>query len=167
MATQSEILNKVSEIATSQKYEKTFDFVRSFTARANSCESFTIPITTEGPFIQLSINIRVTKNSIKHVDPEDPTTDEHFCGVKIRFKSQSQGNAQSSDFIPVQLIGTPLHDDFPRYGARPFFYYYPKGDALIIEYDNRAPSSLNGETYTMANEQVDVCFNGKLYPLGF
>lgn len=166
MATQSEIIAKLGAIAETQKYEKTFDFTRSFVAKANTCESFTIPLTTEGPFVQESVNIRVSKNSVKHVDPDDPSLDEKFCGVKIRFKSQSQGNSQSSDFLPVQLIGTPLHDDFPRYGARPFFYYYPKGDALIIEYDNREPQPLNGETYTMADEQVDICFNGKIYPLG-
>lgn len=166
MATQAEILKNMNEIAESQKYKKTFDFVRSFVARANTADSFTIPLTTEGPFVQHSINIRVTKNSVCHVDPDDPSTDVNICAVKLRFKSQSQGNAQSNDFVPVQLIATPLHDDMPRYGARPFFYFYPKGDALILEYDNREPESLNGETYTMADERVDVCFNGDLYPMG-
>ena len=165
MATKSEILKKVNDAAESQKYEKTFDFVRSFVAVAGTADSFTIPLTNEGPFIQESLNTRVTKNSTVQTDPLDPSTVKNFCGVKLKFKSQAAGNSQSSDFIPVQLIATPGHDDFPRYGSRPFFYFYPKGDALILEYDNRAPDSLNGEVYTMANEQVDICFNGKIYPV--
>lgn len=51
----------------------------------------------------------------------------------------------------------------PRYGSRPFLYVYPKGDALVIEYDNRAPKALNGETFSMADERIDICINGKLY----
>ena len=162
MATLAEITKKVNDAKESQKYEKTFDFVRSFVAEAGKADSFTIPMTTEGPFIQESYNIKYTKNST--VTPAGGTA-KNFCGVKVKFKSQSAGNSQSSDFIPVQLISTPGSDDMPRYGARPFFYFYPKGDALVIEYDNRAPDSLNGETYQMANELIEICFNGKIYPL--
>lgn len=165
MSTKSEIFKKVNDFAESQKYEKTLDLVRSFTADANTADSFTIPLTTEGPFVQESYNIRVSQNSTVQTDPNDPSTIKPYCAVKIRFKSQSAGNAQSSDFIPVQLISTPGYDDSPRYGARPFFYYYPEGDALIIEYDNRTPKSLNGEVYTIKNEIVDICINGKVYLL--
>lgn len=161
MATKAEILQKVNDAQNSQRYEKTFDLVRSFVAKAGMAESFSIPLTTEGPFIQESYNIRVSHNST--VTKDGNTT--AFCGVKLKFKSQSAGNAQSSDFVPVQLIATPGYDENPRYGARPFFYFYPKGDQLVIEYDNRAPTPLNGESYTMANEQIDICLNGKLYPI--
>jgi hypothetical protein len=52
----------------------------------------------------------------------------------------------------------------PRYGTRPFMYVYPKGDALVIEYDNRAPAALvTGDTYSMKDEQIEICFNGYLY----
>lgn len=163
--TRAEITKKVNDARETQKYEKTFDLVRSFVAEAGKADSFTIPLTNEGPFIQESYNIRYSENSTVQIDPDDPSTIKNFCGVKLKFKSQAAGNSQSSDFVPVQLISTPGSDEMPRYGARPFFYFYPKGDALIIDYDNRAPDSLNGEVYTMKDETIDICFNGKIYPL--
>lgn len=163
--TSAEITKKVNDSRETQKYEKTFDLVRSFVAEAGKADSFTIPLTNEGPFIQESYNIRFSENSTVQTDPNDPTTKKNFCGVKLKFKSQAAGNSQSSDFVPVQLISTPGSDEKPRYGARPFFYFYPKGDALIIDYDNRAPDSLNGEVYEMKDETIDICFNGKIYPL--
>lgn len=167
--TSAEITKKVNDARETQKYEKTFDLVRSFVAKAGTADSFTIPLTNEGPFIQESYNIRYSENSIvqTQTDPDDPSTivRKNFCGTKLKFKSQAAGNAQSSDFVPVQLISTPGSDEKPRYGARPFFYFYPKGDALIIDYDNRAPDSLNGEVYEMKDETIDICFNGKIYPL--
>lgn len=159
MASVAEISAKLNDAKTTQRYCKTFDLVRSFVAKAGTAESFSIPLTTEGDFIQESYNIRYTKNS--SFTKDGVTT--NFCGTKLKMKSQAAGNSQSSDFLPVQLIATPGVDDMPRYGARPFFYFYPKGDQLIIEYDNRAPTQLNGETYTMANEQIDICLNGKIY----
>lgn len=163
--TSAEITKKVNDARETQKYEKTFDLVRSFVAEAGKADSFTIPLTNEGPFIQESYNIRYSENSTVQSDPDNPSTIKNFCGVKLKFKSQAAGNSQSSDFVPVQLISTPGSDEMPRYGARPFFYFYPKGDALIIDYDNRAPDSLNGEVYTMQDETIDICFNGKIYPL--
>lgn len=163
--TSAEITKKVNDARETQKYEKTFDLVRSFVAEAGKADSFTIPLTNEGPFIQESYNIRYSEHSTVQSDPDDPSTIKNFCGVKLKFKSQAAGNSQSSDFVPVQLISTPGSDEKPRYGARPFFYFYPKGDALIIDYDNRAPDSLNGEVYTMHDETIDICFNGKIYPL--
>lgn len=163
--TSAEITKKVNDARETQKYEKTFDLVRSFVAEAGKADSFTIPLTNEGPFIQESYNVRYTENSTVQTNPDDPTTKKNFCGTKLKFKSQAAGNAQSSDFVPVQLISTPGSDEKPRYGARPFFYFYPKGDALVIDYDNRAPESLNGEVYEMKNETIEICFNGKIYPL--
>ena len=52
-----------------------------------------------------------------------------------------------------------------RVTVRARSFIYPKGDALIIDYDNRAPDSLNGEVYDMKDETIDICFNGKIYPL--
>lgn len=163
--TSAEITKKVNDARETQKYEKTFDLVRSFVAEAGKADSFTIPLTNEGPFIQESYNIRYSENSTVQTNPDDPTTKKNFCGTKLKFRSQAAGNAQSSDFVPVQLISTPGSDEKPRYGARPFFYFYPKGDALVIDYDNRAPESLNGEVYEMKNETIEICFNGKIYPL--
>ena len=163
--TSAEITKKINDARETQKYEKTFDLVRSFVAEAGKSDSFTIPLTNEGPFFQESYNIRYSQNSTVQTNPDDPTTKKNFCGTKLKFKSQAAGNAQSSDFVPVQLISTPGSDEKPRYGARPFFYFYPKGDALVIDYDNRAPESLNGEVYEMKNETIEICFNGKIYPL--
>ena len=161
MATLAEITNKVNAARQTQQYEKSFDLVRSFVAKANTADAVTIPLTNEGPFIQESLNIRFTKRSKYTIDGTD--TNENF--VKIKFRSQAAGCAQSSDYIPVQLIATPGSEESPRYGARPFFYYYPKGDALIIEYDNRQPAQLNTETYTMQDELIEICITGKIYPM--
>ena len=71
-----------------------------------------------------------------------------------------------NDYIPVQLIATPGADDSPRYGSRPFTHIYPKGDNIVIEYDNRAPEVLvTGDVYDMHDEKIDICFNGKIYPI--
>lgn len=156
------IVNKLANLFATQRFEKTFDFTRTFVAKANTADSFAIPITNEGPFIQESYNIRFTENS-RYVKDGNTVS---FCGVKIRFKSQADNAAQSNDYIPVQLISTPGAQSMSRYGARPFLHAYPKADVLIIEYDNRAPEVLNGETYTMADERIEICFNGKIYPVG-
>lgn len=161
MASMAEINAKVAALKQTQSYEKTFDFTRSFVAKANTADSYAIPITNEGPFLQESYNIRHTENSTVTVG--GVTT--NFCAVKLKMKSQADNAAMSNDFIPVQLIATPGAPDGTRYGARPFLHIYPKGDVLIIEYDNRAPAALAGETYSMADERIDICFNGKLYPL--
>lgn len=157
----AEITNKVNAAEQTQRYEKSFDLVRSFVAKANTADSVTIPLTNEGPFIQESLNIRFTRKSSF---TEDGNT-KNECFVKVKFRSQAAGCAQSSDYVPVQLIATPGNEESPRYGARPFFYFYPKGDALIIEYDNRQPQQLNTETYTMQDEKIEICITGKIYPL--
>lgn len=161
MASMNEINAKVAALKQTQAYEKTFDFTRSFVAKANTAGEFAVPITNEGPFLQQSYNIVCTSNS--KVNYGGGNVD--YCGVKLKFKSQADNAAMSNDYIPVQLIATPGFRTGVRYGARPFLHIYPKGDVLIIEYDNRAPSPVAGETYTMADERVDICFNGKLYPL--
>lgn len=163
MATQQEINAKIAALKTTQSYEKTFDFTRSFVAKANTADSFAIPITNEGPFVQESYNILYTKNSY-FTDANG--VNHSFCGVKLKFKSQADNAAMSNDFIPVQLISTPGAPEMARYGARPFLHIYPKGDVLIVEYDNRAPVAIAGETYVMADEKIDICFNGKIYPMG-
>ena len=168
-----QIANKISEIATTQKFEKSFDFTRSFVARAGVADSVAIPITNEGPFIEYSVNICYTKNSklIRETgtDPDtgDPITKTiNFCPVKLKFKSQADNAGQSNDYIPVKLIATPGADDMPRYGSRPFMHFYPKGDILIIDYDNREPEKLiDTDVYEIEDEQIDICFSGKLYPL--
>lgn len=162
MASMAEINAKVASLKQTQSYEKTFDFTRTFIAKADTADSFAIPITNEGPFLQESYNIRYTKNSTVTPSGGSPVA---FCGVKLKFKSQADNAAMSNDFVPVQLIATPGAPDGTRYGARPFLHIYPKGDVLIVEYDNRAPQALNGETYSMADERIEICFNGKLYPL--
>lgn len=167
------ISNKIQEIIATQKFEKTFDFTRSFVARAGVADSVAIPITNEGPFVEHGINICYTKNSklIRQTgtDPEsgDPITKTiNFCAVKVKFKSQSDNAGQSNDYIPIKLISTPGADDMPRYGARPFLHVYPKGDILIIDYDNREPEKLiSSDVYEIEDEQIDICFSGKLYPL--
>lgn len=155
-----QIKAEINDLQETQSHKRTFDFVQSFVAKAGIADSVTIPINNAGDFYQLGYNIRFTKNST--VTPSGGSATP-FCGVKLRFRSQAANNSQSNDFIPVQLISTPGDDSKPRYGTRPFAYVYPKGDALVIECDNRAPTALAGESYSMQDERIDICINGKLY----
>ena len=157
-----QIKNKVAELQETQGFEKTFDYTRSFIAKAGTAGAFSIPMTTEGPFYELGYNIRYTKNST--LTRDGVTT--NICAVRLKIRSQADNAAQSNDYIPVQLIATPGADDAPRYGSRPFTHIYPKGDNIVIEYDNRAPEVLvAGDTYVMQDEKIDICFNGKIYPI--
>lgn len=157
-----QIKAKVSELKETQGFEKTFDFVRSFVAKAGVADSVTIPVTNEGAFYQLGYNIRYTKNSTL----TRGGTPKNICAVKLKFRSQADNAAQSNDFVPVQLIATPGEEDAPRYGSRPFTHIYPKGDVIVIDYDNRAPAALvAGDTYTMQDEKIEICFSGKIYPV--
>lgn len=155
-----QIFAEINDLQETQAYKRTFDFVARFTAKANTADAVTIPINNAGAFKQLGYNIKYTKNSTLTRNG----TPTNICAVKLKMRSQAANNTQSNDFIPVQLLATPGAADMPRYGARPFMYVYPKGDALVIEYDNRAPAALvAGDTYTMQDEQIEICFNGILY----
>lgn len=155
-----QIKSEINDLLETQAYKRTFDFVARFTAKANTADSVTIPINNAGDFKQLGYNIRYTKNST--LTRGGVTT--NINAVKLRFRSQAANNTQSNDFISVPLISTPGADDMPRYGSRPFLYVYPKGDALVIEYDNRAPQILKaGDVYAMEDEEIEICINGNLY----
>jgi hypothetical protein len=155
-----QIFAEINDLQETQAYKRTFDFVARFTAKANTADAVTIPINNAGAFKQLGYNIKYTKNST--LTRGGNTT--NICAVKLKMRSQAANNTQSNDFVPVQLIATPGGADMPRYGTRPFMYVYPKGDALVIEYDNRTPAALvTGDTYTMNDEQIEICFNGYLY----
>lgn len=156
-----QIKNKISEIKQTQGFEKTFDFVRTFTAKKNTADTYAIPLPTEGPFYELGYNIAFTKNSSITRDGNT----KNINAVKIRIRSQADNNAQSNDYIPVHLIATPGAEDSSRYGARPFTHMYNAGDVILIDYDNREPAALvAGDTYTMEDEEISIVFNGKLYP---
>lgn len=161
----TEVMAEVNAAAQTQRYKKRFDLVIAFKATANTSDSVTIPLITEGAFLQDSVNIRYTSNS-SYTNNPDGTPDFHgnqnFVG--LRFRSQAAGNAQSSDYIPAALIATPGADGCPRYGSRPMPYYYPKGDAVIIEYSNKEPEQINDETYDVKNERVEICISGWIYP---
>lgn len=155
-----QIFAEISDLQETQAYKRTFDFVARFTAKANTADAVTIPINNAGAFKQLGYNIKYTKNST--LTRGGNTT--NICAVKLKMRSQAANNTQSNDFIPVQLLATPGAADMPRYGSRPFMYVYPKGDALVIEYDNRAPAVLvENDSYAMRDEQIEICFNGNLY----
>ena len=133
-----QIKAEINDLSETQGYKRTFDFVASFVAKADTADAVTIPINNAGDFKQLGYNIRYTKNST--LTRDGVTT--NICATKLKFRSQAANNTQSNDFMPVQLIATPGSDEMPRYGSRPFLYVYPKGDALVIEYDNRKPAAL-------------------------
>lgn len=167
-----QVTDKLNDIATTQKFEKTFDFTRSFIARAGVADSVAIPMTNEGPFVEHSYNISFTKNSkltriVGYDAEENPITQTtNFCPVRLKFKAASDNAGQSNDYIPVPLIATPGADGSSRYGQRPFLHFYPKGDILIIDYDNRAPEKqIDTDVYEIEDELIEICFSGKLYPL--
>ena len=162
MAIKDTIENELEAIKTTQAYKKPIDYTRTFTAKAGVADQFVIPMTNEGPFLCTGYNIRYTKNSTM-VRGGNTT---NLCAVKIKFKSQADNSAQSNDYIPVQLIATPGEENGTRYGSRPWYHLYPKGDALVIEYDNRAPAALVvGDTYTMQDERIEIVFTGYIFPL--
>lgn len=164
----AEIRQEIEDLKETQGCKRTFDFVATFVAEAGKADTVTIPINNAGDFEELGYNILYTENSKKITpaptdDDPDAVIEENFCAVKLQFRSESANNSQSNDLIPVQLIATPGSDQNPRYGSRPFMFIYPKGDTLVIAYDNRAPQKLNDETYEIKNERIDIVFNGKLY----
>ena len=102
----TQITQKVNELKQTQGFEKTFDFTREFVAKAGTADTFAIPLPTEGPYHQKGYNIMFTKNS----SMTRGGNTESICAVKIRFRSQADNAAQSNDYIPIQLISTPLAD---------------------------------------------------------
>ena len=162
MDARTKVVEELRAIKNTQAFKKRFDFVRKFTALAGVADSQVIPLTNEGPFLCTGYNIRYSKNST--VTRGGVTT--NICKVGLRFKSDSDNSAQSNDYVPVQLIATPGEPDGTRYGERPWEHLYPEGDALTIEYDNRAPAvpAVPGDTYTMANEEIEICFTGYIFP---
>lgn len=161
---QQEAAREAQELRQTQAVKKTFDYVISFVAKAGQAGSVSIPINSDGDFHQLGYNIRHSENSIWEHTVNGSTVQTNFSNLKLKFSSQAANGQQSNDFVPVQLIATPGSDEKPRYGTRPFDFTYPENDTLVIEYDNRAPDVLvTGESYTMNDERVDICFCGKLY----
>lgn len=161
METRDYINQELAHIKANQAYKKTFDFTREFVAKAGKADQFVIPMTNEGPFLCTGYNIRFTENSTM----DRGGTITNLCAVKLKFKSQADNAAQSNDYVPVQLIATPGAENGTRYGSRPWAHLYPKGDALVIEYDNRAPAALvAGDTYTMQDERIQICFTGYIFP---
>lgn len=161
---QQEAAREAQELRQTQAVKKTFDYVISFVAKAGQAGSVSIPINSDGDFHELGYNIRHSENSIWEHTVNGSTVQTNFTNLKLKFSSQAANGQQSNDFIPVQLIATPGSDEQPRYGTRPFDFTYPENDTLVIEYDNRAPDVLvTGESYTMNDERVDICFCGKLY----
>lgn len=161
---QEEAAREAQDLRQTQAVKKTFDYVISFVAKANTAGSVSIPINSDGDFHQLGYNIRFSKNSKWTHLVNGTSTVTNINNVKLAFSSQTANGKQSNDFVPVQLIATPGSDDEPRYGSRPFDFTYPENDTLVIEYDNRAPDVLvTGESYAMEDERIDIVFNGKLF----
>lgn len=155
------IKQKVLDMKEAQRYEKRYDFTRSVIAKQDEAGTLSIPMTTEGPFYMLGYNIMFTKNSSK-TTAGGTTINEPF--TKLRLRAESDNCAMSNDYIPVELIATPGAEDSSRYGMREFNHLFGKGDRLMIDYDHREPDAIAGETYTMADEKIEIVFTGYLYP---
>lgn len=155
------IKQKVLDMKEAQRYEKRYDFTRSVVAKQDQAGTLSIPMTTEGPFYMLGYNIMFTKNSSK-TTAGGTTINAPF--TKLRLRAESDNCAMSNDYIPVELIATPGAEDSSRYGMREFNHLFGKGDRLMIDYDHREPNALAGETYTLADEKIEIVFTGYLYP---
>lgn len=155
------IKKKVLDMKEAQRYEKRYDFTRSVIAKQDEAGTLSIPMTTEGPFYMLGYNIMFTKNSSK-TTAGGTTINAPF--TKLRLRAESDNCAMSNDYIPVELIATPGAEDSSRYGMREFNHLFGKGDRLMIDYDHREPDAIAGETYTLADEKIEIVFTGYLYP---
>lgn len=155
------IKQKVLDMKEAQRFEKRYDFTRSVIAKQDEAGTLSIPMTTEGPFYMLGYNIMFTKNSSK-TTAGGTTINAPF--TKLRLRAESDNCAMSNDYIPVELIATPGAEDSSRYGMREFNHLFGKGDRLMIDYDHREPDAIAGETYTLADEKIEIVFTGYLYP---
>lgn len=155
------IKQKVLDMKEAQRYEKRYDFTRSIIAKQDEAGTLSIPMTTEGSFYMLGYNIMFTKNSSK-TTTGGTTINAPF--TKLRLRAESDNCAMSNDYVPVELIATPGAEDSSRYGMREFNHLFGKGDRLMIDYDHREPDAIAGETYTMADEKIEIVFTGYLYP---
>lgn len=155
------IKQKVLDMKEAQRYEKRYDFTRSVIAKQDEAGTLSIPMTTEGQFYMLGYNIMFTKNSSK-TKAGGTTINAPF--TKLRLRAESDNCAMSNDYIPVELIATPGAEDSSRYGMREFNHLFGKGDRLMIDYDHREPDAIAGETYTLADEKIEIVFTGYLYP---
>jgi hypothetical protein len=162
MDARTSVKSELMAIKQTQAFKKRFDFTRKIIAHQDTAGKEVIPLTNEGPFLCTGYNIKYTKNST--VTRGGVTTNINRVG--LRFTAESDNSAQSNDYVPVQLIATPGDVDGVRYGERPWQHLYPEGDALTIEYDNRAPANpaVPGDVYAMANEEIEIVFTGYIFP---
>lgn len=162
MDARTTVKSELMAIKQTQAFKKRFDFTRKIIAQKDTAGKEVIPLTNEGPFLCTGYNIKYTKNST--VTRGGVTTNINRVG--LRFTADSENSAQSNDYVPVQLIATPGDVDGVRYGERPWQHLYPEGDALTIEYDNRAPAvpAVAGDVYAMENEEIEICFTGYIFP---
>ena len=136
----------VDALKTAQRFRRRIDFRRRFVINPGTTGTDEIPLPTDGAFESEGYNIEYTTQS--------DTTAPAF----IRFKSQSDGQGQSNDYLPLRSISTPgaIVAGSPgiRYGFRQFWHFYERSDKLTIEWD--------GTQLTQAIT-VDLVMTGWLY----
>lgn len=149
LLSKEEAVKYCNQLSEGQKRQRQYDFVRRITIKAGIASQDEVNLPTEGAFEQIGYNIM-------HTVQADGT-----APVFIRMASQSDGQGQSNDLIPIQLIATPgaliPGEQSIRYGYRPFWHFYPKDDRLTIEWDGKALAE---------DIQVDIIFLGYVYPDG-
>ena len=105
MDARTTVKSELMAIKQTQAFKKRFDFTRKIIAQKDTAGKEVIPLTNEGPFLCTGYNIKFTKNST--VTRGGVTTNINRVG--LRFTSESDNSAQSNDYVPVQLIATPLY----------------------------------------------------------
>jgi hypothetical protein len=137
------ILNKASaelmrdQKQETQKYMREYDFVRRFTALANTKDSLNVPVPSEGDLEVLGYNI------------EYDLQNNGLESLHLRFGQSDGGKSWSNDLLPIRSIATPgariPNQAGIRYGYRDFSAYVPKNDSINIEYENTAAENLEIE----------------------
>lgn len=132
--TQTEAQAMRANLDTTQKYCRQYDFTRRFIARADTQDSISIPMPSEGDFQALGYNIEY--------DLQADGTESLF----LRFSQSDGGKSWSNDLLPIRSIATPgariAGQAGVRYAFRNFQQYINKNDSLKIEYKNEAAEDL-------------------------
>lgn len=141
------------KLLAGQRHQRQYDFVRRIVIRAGVAGSDEVNLPSEGAFEQLGYNIEYTAQTGPGVAGTAPAF--------LRFKSQSDGQGQSNDLLPLRCISTPgaIVAGIPgvRYGYRQFWHFYAKDDRLSIEWDGRQ---------LVEDIAVEIVFTGYVYPDG-
>jgi hypothetical protein len=134
-----------SNIETTQKFRRQYDYTRRFTCGANAQGTVEIPMPSEGDFEIAGYNIEY-QLQISGVE-----------SLFLRFHQQDGGKNWSNDLLPIRSIATPgaiiANQPGIRYGMRQFAAFVRRNDKIAIDWQNTSAEAL----------QVQVTFSGSIW----